>query len=341
MKSTLRFGSSGQAVKDLQAALNARHPQLNPLAVDGLFGPRTFASVKAFQASQGLKADGIVGPLTWGMLDAPPPAPVAAYFARCCNGNPETHGMRQMVAQAFTAELGAATQNMQPDAAQQKNFGFQLPGAVKTGGLPAPGVAATVAAMLKKFRKLTPGQIASASGVYGNSIDFTWVFLSLHTGASNRPFTVVVPLTVLGVGVTAWVLNCGTFAPSNDLLIHELAHVWQSQHHHAKGQFIAASVACQGSARLFNAAAGSTHPSVKAHKDHPEDYPGSAYAYRVPVGSFGDYGAEQIAQMIERNESSIRNWVRATVQHAVDPGNVASLARLSAYDDRRHPSVKT
>jgi peptidoglycan hydrolase-like protein with peptidoglycan-binding domain len=341
MKPTLRYGSSGQAVKALQAALNARLAQLSPLAVDGLFGPKTLAGVKAFQASQGLKADGIVGTLTWGRLDAPPPAPDTGEGASCCNGDPDTQGLRQMVAQAFIAEFGAATQSMPSDVAQQQNFGFQLPGAVKTGGASTPGVATAVAAMLKKFRKLTPAQIATASTVYGNSIDFTWVFLSTHTGAYNRPFTAVVPLTVLGVGVTAWVLNCGSFAPSNNLLIHELAHVWQSQHHFAKAQFMAASSACQVSARLFNTAAGHTHPSVKTHKEFPDDYPGSAYAYRVPVGSFGDYGAEQIAQMIERGVPSIRLWARATVQHAVDPANVASLARLSAHDDRRHPDVKT
>jgi peptidoglycan hydrolase-like protein with peptidoglycan-binding domain len=38
------------------------------VAVDGIFGPQTEAAVKSFQQSNGLAADGIVGPLTWPKL---------------------------------------------------------------------------------------------------------------------------------------------------------------------------------------------------------------------------------------------------------------------------------
>jgi peptidoglycan hydrolase-like protein with peptidoglycan-binding domain len=39
-----------------------------PLSTDGSFGPNTLKGVENFQASNGLPADGSVGPLTWGAM---------------------------------------------------------------------------------------------------------------------------------------------------------------------------------------------------------------------------------------------------------------------------------
>ena len=57
---TVRSGDDGEAVKAAQAAVGAD--------VDGKFGPNTEAKVKEFQESQGISADGIVGPQTWGKV---------------------------------------------------------------------------------------------------------------------------------------------------------------------------------------------------------------------------------------------------------------------------------
>ena len=60
------YGSRGDAVRKLQELLNALGYDCG--SVDGIFGSKTYAAVLAFQKANGLGADGIVGPLTWGKL---------------------------------------------------------------------------------------------------------------------------------------------------------------------------------------------------------------------------------------------------------------------------------
>jgi putative chitinase len=62
MSALLRLNSSGPEVTALQQALQAAG--FNPGAIDGSFGPGTEAAVLAFQRSQGIAADGMVGPNT-------------------------------------------------------------------------------------------------------------------------------------------------------------------------------------------------------------------------------------------------------------------------------------
>jgi len=71
----LKLGSEGEDVKKLQEKLG-----VDPI---GKFGPKTEAAVKAWQAINGLTADGIVGDGTWGKLfsGAAPAAPAAAPVA--------------------------------------------------------------------------------------------------------------------------------------------------------------------------------------------------------------------------------------------------------------------
>ena len=69
--SPLRQGDSGTAVYTLQRQLNRitkDYPFLGKLTVDGRFGPRMTATVKAFQKQFGLTADGVVGRTTWNKL---------------------------------------------------------------------------------------------------------------------------------------------------------------------------------------------------------------------------------------------------------------------------------
>lgn len=65
---TLKKGARGPAVRRLQHLL-AKHGAR--ITVDGQFGQRTAASVKAFQKRNGLKATGVVAAKTWQKLNAP------------------------------------------------------------------------------------------------------------------------------------------------------------------------------------------------------------------------------------------------------------------------------
>lgn len=62
---TIRRGSTGPDVQYLQGRLSALGYWI---AVDGVFGPGTESTVRSFQSSNGLTADGVVGPNTWAAL---------------------------------------------------------------------------------------------------------------------------------------------------------------------------------------------------------------------------------------------------------------------------------
>ena len=62
MKPTLKYGSKGDAVKELQSLLS--------LYPDGIFGNLTKEAVIAFQAANNLVVDGVVGAKTWEALEA-------------------------------------------------------------------------------------------------------------------------------------------------------------------------------------------------------------------------------------------------------------------------------
>ncbi|UCF90303.1 MAG: DUF4157 domain-containing protein [Desulfobacterales bacterium] len=142
-----------------------------------------------------------------------------------------------------------------------------------------------------------------ARSVYGGSIILSRVLISNALGGGGRPFTLYTPIPVLG-DVT--VINAGpslysTPGSNPNLLIHELAHSWQSQHHPNPAQYMVNSV-------LSQAAGGS-----------------GAYCYR-PGRWFGLYGAEQIAQQAERGVAPIVAHMKSTSPGVPDIGNIASLS---------------
>lgn len=69
MAVTVRYGSKGTDVVALQNKLNSIGFDCG--AADGIFGKKTLAAVRLYQAAKGLEVDGIVGPQTWASLDKP------------------------------------------------------------------------------------------------------------------------------------------------------------------------------------------------------------------------------------------------------------------------------
>lgn len=67
-KPTLKRGSKGDAVRELQEILERLGYDLGKSGVDGDFGRATEKAVKAFQKNAGIGVDGIAGAATWAAL---------------------------------------------------------------------------------------------------------------------------------------------------------------------------------------------------------------------------------------------------------------------------------
>lgn len=305
MDRTLTLGSTGPDVGQVQGLLNRRPPTLlPPLRVDSVFGPKTAARVKEFQGSNGLKVDGIVGPKTLAKLRGGT-SPLAPRTGRLCD-NPDP------------ANLGG---------------GLAIRSSLVSAGVPSRSSAFSFAG-LPALRPLTQFQISLARNTYGASLDFPRIFISDQKGAGGRPFTIALSIPVTG---TIQIMNCGTFSPDEPTLIHELAHVWQSQHHSSATQFVANAVSSQAAAVAANGVEVSIDRSVTANADFPVHFPFSAYVF-TPGKSFGEYAAEQIANAIEHGDGAIIAHVKSVGVGVVDGANITSLA-TTRIGDRRTPGV--
>lgn len=63
-----RLGDEGPEVRDVQQRLIGLGEPIDPVEIDGTFGPTTDAAVRSFQSRRDLRVDGLVGPDTWNHL---------------------------------------------------------------------------------------------------------------------------------------------------------------------------------------------------------------------------------------------------------------------------------
>jgi hypothetical protein len=158
------------------------------------------------------------------------------------------------------------------------------------------------------IRHLTPSEIEKAKTVFGESLDFDHIAVTDGLGTDGRAFVIINPFQLAahwltGIPVPRWatiqIVNWGP-KPSSGIFFHELTHVWQSQHHRNPEAFMINASVSQFAATILNK---------------------HAYAF-IPGRPFESYGAEQMAQQVQRTKSPIIKHIRNVPRNAVDPLNI-------------------
>jgi peptidoglycan hydrolase-like protein with peptidoglycan-binding domain len=173
---TTRSGSTGDAVRAVQQFALVPSPGVEPLVVDGSYGPVTTDRVTQFQRSWGLGHDGIAGPETWSFLSTLAPGPRPWPLVK--KGATQSTNWRVLAAQhllrargatiaadgAFGAASGAAAQAFQ-QTLRATEIGTTL------GQLDWPSLVLTVrpgdhGEAVKAVQTLLPGGLA-VDGAFG------------------------------------------------------------------------------------------------------------------------------------------------------------------------------
>lgn len=113
----LKNGSSGSSVAIMQSYLNAirrgMYPSMGHLAVDGKFGSATESTVIQYQKLSGLKADGMIGQITWdsivkdyGSLPVPDPDKYPGYVLKSGSVGADVANMQNKLNKISTVYAG-------------------------------------------------------------------------------------------------------------------------------------------------------------------------------------------------------------------------------------------
>lgn len=338
----LRKGETGQAVGVMQQAFidlgfsmpvttgNGAKPP------DGIYGDETAKTVRTFQTQRQLSPDGIAGKDTLHALDAlllGKPLPLVESVDEHTCGNcfsmddPLLRGQAHLVQSKFNLdtghrgttfrltkeEVGAKAKGLLDDLA--KSLGSKL-GTVTAIQIPTSmtPLATWIAGASQALRQ-------RITDTFGTSIDPSNVMVTNGLGASGRAFVLFVPRKFVvggpalprqqeGMLMVNWGDN-----PTDNTVIHELTHVWQSQHATTQSQYMVNAVKSQGLA---------------------SDNGGSAYAWQdSPRRLFKEYAAEQIARQVECGVSIIITKIKGVTAWAIDADNDTSLATPRWEDPNR------
>jgi hypothetical protein len=336
-------GAVGAHVGKIQQALI----QLDSARIDSSelvtqrYGSSTAAAVLAFKTKRNIinrnyqtKPDNIVGKMTIAALDAellrgePPSGPLRS-MQFCENGNPANRALAMIIQTQFIGSLEESVAAGGTSTSARSSLGIK--------GLSGRSAFRGFSSLLPSFKSFagSPQDTANVRSRFGGSIDFSTVFISNKTGLQGRAFTIGFSLPG-GVGVVQ-VMNLGS-SPSEPTVIHEMAHVWQSQHHPDPRAFDGSCVLCQKEALKLNVLESQWNQTLVGKTGFPANFPNSAYAYRQG-NPFRSYGGEQIAQQVQNNETAIVSHISSVSPGAVDADNVASLKNTSATEDRRLAGV--
>ena len=112
----IKKGQKGDHVQEVQQALIDAGFSCGSCGADGIFGSATREAVKAFQASRGLAADGVVGPATWAALfqdstPTPKPSPTPPPSSGNTVGDQIVSLAREYLGWSYSKELRGQTIN--------------------------------------------------------------------------------------------------------------------------------------------------------------------------------------------------------------------------------------
>lgn len=319
----LRKGDSGELVKLLQITLLNNGASL-PISTanmtqtpDGIFGAETEATLMDLQRSHGLTPNGILDVQTLHALDANyNPIVTNASLSCGCGYLPTALPSRQAMQDIDNAIRNGSSFFLDKavEVARSRALGTQIsyemegltdplelprdnhgneedPG---TPSGPSPGA----------LIPLSDAQRSLAHAYFGDSLDVSMISISDSVGpsANGAPWTLAIPL----IGNRAIIIMyLGTYQPSKGLLLHELTHAWQSQHHFSPIAYMTNAAESQALAGLVPGA--------------------SAYKY-IRGKWFGEYAAEQIASQVQDELPEILSVIRNVPPYLPIAENLVSLS---------------